>query len=86
MLQRRVLDARVIGLVGVAEHAHDHRAQVVKEVLRELKGRGETVQLVALDHAVRRVHAECCSAVYATRESLVSSVLPSMHMIIVPRW
>ena len=45
MLQRRVRDARVIiGLVGVAEHAHDHRAQVVKEVLREHKGRGETVQ------------------------------------------
>ena len=44
MLQRRVRDAIVIGLVGVAEHAHDHRAQVVKEVLREHKGRGETVQ------------------------------------------
>jgi alpha-D-ribose 1-methylphosphonate 5-triphosphate synthase subunit PhnL len=88
VLQRRVRDAIVIGLVGVAEHALDHRAQVVKEVLREHKGRGETVQLVAHDHAVRRVHAECCSAVYATQESLllVSSVLPSMHMIIVPRW
>ena len=44
MLQRRVRDAIVIGLVGVAEHALDHRAQVVKEVLREHKGRGETVQ------------------------------------------
>jgi len=44
VLQRRVRDARVIGLVGVAEHAHDLRAQVVKEVLREHKGRGETVQ------------------------------------------
>ena len=58
MLQRRVRDAIVIiGLVSVAEHAHDHRAQVVKEVLREHKGRGETVQARS-DVRARATHGE----------------------------